>query len=174
MAHDVSVGVDLCTLSINGHCSAVNREQTSFCCEYTMEYKDIFVYLIRTITAMDLATLIIISGGIFIAIFMTFCLKNEDQAIYSMATATTITSIMTFTMLGMVNVNDMIGTAEGLFENGCYDLPHLEPVLAIKDELEDVVWVDALNGTVDICSLFILCYGLWIRNRALVNDIDGI
>merc|ERR1712173_276834 len=117
---------------------AISTEHTAYCCEYLMDYKSMFVYLIRTITALDLSTIIIITAGVFIAIFMTFCLKNEDRAIYAMATATGMSCIFTFTMLGMVDFNDMIGTAEGLFVNGLFDLPHLEPVLAIKDELEDV------------------------------------
>ena len=162
----------ICKVSSHGHCSADRTEQSLFCCEYVMEYKVMFVYLIQTITWLDMATIIIITAGVFIAIFMSFCKDNKDRAIYAMATATAIAAIMTFTMLGMVSINDMIGTAEGLFENGCYDLPHLEPVMALKDELEDVIWFDSLNGTVDICSLAILFYGLYVRNGGLVNDID--
>ena len=77
-----------------------------------------------------------------------------------MAASTTITAMITFSLVGLIKANELISTAIEIYNHGCYSRPNMELIVELKNEFGSIIWVDALNGAIDVIALCILLYGI--------------
>ena len=161
MVHSLRSGMQVCEIIQTNQCTEYNEEESLYCCEYVTQYQNIYLHLIKIIAYMDMGDLIISTLALFIAlIIFKFKIGPPGSGIYIMAGSTALTAIITFSLVGLIRANGLMATAQELYDHGCYGRPHMGLITELKNEFASIIWVDALNGSIDVLALCILFYGI--------------
>ena len=156
----MSPPLKLCEMINSNQCSEYADYESLYCCEYITDYHEIFLFLITIIVYTDLASVIIGTTAIVVAICIRiFKCIDDEYGIYIMALSTVTTAIATFVMVGLIMTNDLNGTAQQIYNYGCYDRVNSALIIELKEEFGEIIWIDGMNGAIDIIALLILVYG---------------
>lgn len=157
----VNKGIEVCQIVHTNECTEYQDQESVYCCDYIANYQSIYLHLIQIVAYMDMGDLVITTLALLIALTISiFKIGPKGSGIYIMAGSSAITAIVTFSLVGLIKANSLITTASEIYDHACYSRPNMEVIVELKNEFGSIIWVDALNGGIDVIALCILFYGI--------------
>ena len=176
--------MELCTWTNNTNCPTavdLSYQTDIFCCNYVLNNPDNLSNQLSQQGLFDAITLVrdlniasMVSDYVFIIIAIcVFCGLNAGTSfdftnvktgtLLVTALGSLIDVCITFSIVGIIDQNDLVSGMEDLYFNACYSDSLDRTILDLENQFQTVLILDVVEGALDIISLLILASGAYFR-----------
>eukprot|EP01083_Nonionella_stella_P055641 146671_1 len=166
-------------------------ETAVYCCDYVMgnprglhdqiSQEGLF-HAITLVRDLNIASLISDYVFVIIAIASFFGVRAQTDSWKKAKQITLILTalgsfadvVITFTVVGIIDQNNLVNGMSHLYENQCYSESLERTILDLENQFQTVLILDVVEGVLDIISLVVLACGFAVGIDAISTCTEGI